>query len=461
MLNLLREYVKSPFQDLNYRLADPILQEVFGTSLASFPYLIRTPDIFLLRFLDNTSFVMLHILLILALSFCGVYFLLGNYTTNLSSEIFFVFTWYLNGALISRFSVGHVQLLGYLFIPIFCLFFLPRTTQRNGFKLTSWHLSTFLYFILLLGSTHTFFQMTLLTIILFILIPSIRNQYRGTLSKLGILSSWIAVPSLFFSIYTDSYEEKSRSVYGGYGWGYRTDLFGTYDVHSIISLIQSLLIHSFQIVFHVVVALVDPDTVFQQEGWEWSIYSGPCILLIGVMAIYLARKNHIQKTGKSRGIELRIFFKKYSAVLVMTIISAVLSVSKVYGSLYALLSTHIPFLPAVDRIPFRMLLYPLATFLLFCLTLLPNSKSQGAIFNYLMNISILVNIGFLLSNLVLWSSQGVASLSNGSPNKISSYQFIRIDNFIDSQTIVLGFLSFTSFCFSLVALRKIWALRNQ
>lgn len=133
--------------------------DVQGTpNFLGIPEVSLTPDIVLLPWLDNTSFVLCHTLLFYSIGFGGTLFLAGAFN---ASMIAFIALWgfiNFNGYITSHMATGHFQWLGYFLLPVFFVLLLRGiAVAREGVSfdaLFAWSTALVLAVLFLNGSFH-------------------------------------------------------------------------------------------------------------------------------------------------------------------------------------------------------------------------------------------------------------------------------------------------------------------
>jgi hypothetical protein len=131
-----------------WELSEPFLQGT--TKFLANPEFVLTPDILLLRWISNSSFVIFHTTLFYSLGFLGSLLIAKKLNVRFVTFIFFWLVFNFNGYLTSHVAVGHFQWTGYFLLPFFflVLFKLTEETQRAQ----SFHATFVLGMSLLLGA---------------------------------------------------------------------------------------------------------------------------------------------------------------------------------------------------------------------------------------------------------------------------------------------------------------------
>jgi hypothetical protein len=138
-----------------------------------------------------------------------------------------------------------------------------------------------------------------------------------------------------------------RQIGHGYGYLFNKNILemdSVYKFDSVGNSFSTIIFHIMEIINHLANAMLRNNFAIQKEGWEWTLYFPLTNLLLLILVLFVRRK-------ASTGAE-----KKFGYL----IISGVLSVSMIYHFIWLL----IPF-QAIDRVPFRMMLYPFFAILIY------------------------------------------------------------------------------------------------
>lgn len=370
---------------LHYALPNSSALANIGSYYPAFPYGIRTPDVFLLPFIGNLSFIYIHITWVVALGLYGIYKISKDIGTSYFTYVILSITWFLSGPLVARMGIGHTPLFGYFLIPLFFyLLFKLNSPLINWINILN--MGVFLFLISLLGSTIVFTQMCLIIVInAFIKIKYFYYYIISILVGL-VLSSYIILPSLFHSKYINA---PNRTVFEGYGWNFPNSLTlknaisnFTPTFENIIDILKLLLCHLVNIFQQLLIAASSPTAVLKDGGWEWTLYSGIVYVPILVLTALFARR-----------INFSLFYTKSdnSLVIKICLIISVLSLSLVYRFIFKLLNLVINF-PAIDRIPYRMMIYVLFISYLYLFKNLDlvMRKISNLKFNFMLKVLLLI-----------------------------------------------------------------------
>lgn len=345
---------------LKYEISNATALANIGSYYPAFPYGIRTPDVFLLPFVSNLSFIFIHVTWVTALGLYGLYKISKEISISYSAYVILSITWFLSGPLVARMGIGHTPLFGYFLIPLF-FYLLLRLNSSKIHWVSASNMGIFLFLIGLLGSAIVLFQMCLIIIInIFINLKQFKNYLLSICIGL-MLSSYTIVPAFFQSPYINA---SNRTVFEGYGWNFSNDLIlkdtilnFTFTLESILNVLKVIFLHFANIVKHILSALWSPTAVLKDGGWEWTLYSGVMYIPILLIIIVLVRQTRFTLFNNKRD--------NYS-ILITCIILAVISVSLVYRYIFKLLNLVIDF-PAIDRMPYRMMIYVLFVSYLYLL----------------------------------------------------------------------------------------------
>jgi hypothetical protein len=299
---------------------------------------ILTPNIVFFKFMPENFVSIFHFLFVTSIAIYYILKLVKILQFDNTQTIFFAIVWLNCGPLVARISEGHIQLLGYYLIPGF--FYHIHLIRSTGSLYSYLNLGFFLGFIELLGSTHVYLQMCLIGLFI-----SIFNPKKILMSILTLLISILAsaiqiLPIIFFNIYTGS----ERSVYEGYGYHFIEKYFDLPVQSNEFEWLREVI----AIPFHLFIALVDYETAIALEGWEWTLYIGLIPTLFCFLAVWKFRHDVIKFVSKNLYL-IPLFL---------------ISLSLIYRLIFLALS-NIMQIVAVDRVPYRMMIYVLFLVWLF------------------------------------------------------------------------------------------------
>lgn len=334
----------------------------FGQSFWSFPYLIRTPDILLLSVVSNKIFIVFHTLFFLSLAYFGFIKFIRFFVDSSLLTVGAAITYFCSGIFVGRILAGHLQLIGYFFIPTFILILLSASKDYTYIrKKQSWiHLSLLLAMIAYLGSLQTLFQMTL-----FLLLLGCWRYFRIFVFKSLASMLILILPIIYSGSSSTSYklDGTTRTVFDGFGWRFLEyeSFRNSYDQveysSSFVAILGFILKHAFEVISHLFLSSFDLNIAIEASGGlEWDIYLMP----VGLVSLFcfilfagLRDKSNLFITKSDRPV----FF--------VMIIFFVLSLSFVYRSIFLVFQDFFN-INAIDRLPSRSIVYPLT--LLFAIS---------------------------------------------------------------------------------------------
>lgn len=327
----------------------------FGQSFWSFPYLIRTPDIFLLLLVSNKVFIIFHTLLFLSLAYFGFIKFIRLFLDSSLIAVGAAITYFCSGIFVGRILAGHLQLIGYFFIPTFILILLSTSKDHMYIqKKQSWiHLSLLLAMIAYLGSLQTLFQM-----VLFMLLLSCWRNFRVFVFR-SLASMFILIlPIIYAGSSSTSYklEGTTRTVFDGFGWrfleydAFRNSYAQIEYSPSFITIVNFILKHSFEVISHLFLSSFDLNMAIKVGGgWEWDIYLMPVGLVFLFCFLLFAGLRNVNK---------QFIAKSDGPVFFVMLIFFLLSLSFVYRTVFLIFQEVFNF-NAIDRLPVRSIVYPL------------------------------------------------------------------------------------------------------
>ena len=337
---------------LTYKMPNATALSNIGEYYPAFPYGIRTPDVFMLPFVSNLSFIYIHLFWVVCLGLYGIYKLGKKIQIGYFAYLILSISWFLSGPLVARMGIGHTPLFGYFLVPLFFYLLLNLNSQKIDWK-NSINMGLFLFLIGLLGSAIVLAQMCL--IIVFIMFMNLKKflNYITAMCIGLVLSSYVILPAILHSNYIGA---PNRTVFEGYGWNYpnssalKNSIINYAFTIESISNIARLLFHHFIRVFEQLVLAVSSSTaVLKDGGWEWTLYSGVVYLPIFFLLLLFKRNLRTPIFSDSRENYL---------IKSLCLLLFILSVSLFYRYIYKVLNLVVEF-PAIDRIPYRMMIYVL------------------------------------------------------------------------------------------------------
>ena len=370
-------------------------QWVFDSRYFALPFLIASPQILALSFLGISDWMTLQLILIYTVGFWGLVKWIRKLELSVSASVFVILLFNFNGFHSSRIGVGHLQNTGYFLVP-WLLWIVNNfiVSRFSGFKhnlLISLQLAFFLFFTLLQGSMLLIQNMFLVGLCILAFYPKQIPWYLLGAAIGLILSSYIVWPVLLFSPYASS---TSREVASGYGVKY----------HGAFSYIAGAMYRLWDGLTGLYTARAD--------AWEYDAYIGlfgVVLLLVGGTGV-LMRKTPL---GPSSPLLSKGFTVGMSVVLL-------LSLDSVYKNIWSLLLLVYP-LPAIDRFPSRLIIYPL-TYVILVASLgfdqafeIVRREKVRSILKWL---SLLILFILLMQHSLLWSFSNTALEWFGNPDSL-------------------------------------------
>ena len=395
--------------------------ELFGTKYFAMPFLTVSPQVLFLRWVSVQSFITIQIVLAMSVSFYSLVLWKRYLHLSCFSASVLILMWSLNGALVGRMGVGHIQLTGYFLIPVFVygMKLLADSTKGAASRYVPVRnallLSCILFVVLLQGSVHTVYQMSLIVGLFGIVFVRSLKYVMLTLAVFALLASYFIFPNVMFGAYSViSQGADVRQIFGGYGTGFSEALrsvtsIALPDVGRLANLTANnfawpLLVHCFAIVSHLFLALVYPFSAWTDASWEYSVYVGP----VGVLLMFLGLYGFFRGRDSSG----RLFLGACRKEIVLVTIVFMLSLSVSSRAIFNLVQQYVSF-NAIDRLPTRMLLYPLFVLLLCMCIGLDRMKLRIPLLNHLwIKLGILATLAYsLLANSFQWSFHNISMVS--------------------------------------------------
>jgi hypothetical protein len=417
---------------------------IFGNRVFAIGMLIFSPDVLIFPFLSITDAIIWHISLTVGAISLVTSMMLMRRNLSIAATYFLAISFFLMVPMIARLSVGHIQLLGYLLIPIFIILLQERRKLGiNCCNLWMLKMSALLTYVISLGSVHVFFQMTLILGIYFVFNPRhVVNLSAPIVASLS-LTSFQTLPALL-----DRIEGGNRSVYHGYGFNFFSntnfnDRESVYDFSSFGKTLNTLYLHLQEIVIHLWLALTSSDYALANQGWEWTMDIGPVTILMILTFVILNNR--------------RLALDRENA---WTLVCFFLSLSLFYRFIYLAVADILPLSP-IDRIPFRMLTYPILWLMLVCtffwdskITTWTSSKKKGA---YFFSLLALMNYFYLISLFESWTNNLFiedSKMKYQNSGLLPKYNEISVD--YDSDYIFHIQIGFVISIFSMICLTLLW-----
>lgn len=187
---------------------EPALQ---GTNrFFGLPETVLSPQIFLLRFLDIGSFVMVNTIIMSLVGLLGLIAVKNTYRLNIAAFLMLFFLFEFNGYIVSHNAQGHSMWNGYFMLPFFVIL-LRNLTEQVGepLKQTLW-LSLCLFAMNLQGSFHLYIWCA----ILMALAAIFQKEFRPW----AVLAIALSAGLSFFRLGTAAFAlmDRSTTFYSGY-----------------------------------------------------------------------------------------------------------------------------------------------------------------------------------------------------------------------------------------------------
>ena len=362
---------KIPFHATLYA-SDTLEATMYGTSrFLSLPWIIMPPLMFLLKFFSVPVFITCQFWLYYTISFIVVLKWTKKLKLSISASLFLLILFNFYGALVSKASAGQT-IWGYMLIPWFLWaiykFIENDKPSRSKSLMMMLEFSFLLFFVLLSGDMHNFYQFVLVGFCVLMFYPGrILRFVSGTLIGV-ILSAWYFVPNMLFSAYASSNLPPQghwrRSGIMGYGFQNGDSGVPLIEYGADIPIIKGILIMPINILNHIWKSLTYSFNPSHQNVWEYNLYISylGAVLIIGSL-ITLFIKYKPLKTGS---------LKQYR-FLGGIIILILLAIGPINYKLIRFLQSIHPFNP-IDAMPSRLMLYP------FGMTLLISSLGFDSMF---------------------------------------------------------------------------------
>jgi hypothetical protein len=122
------------------------------------PEIILTPSILLLRWISNSQFILIHLVIYYTLGFLSCVMIAAKLNFGFLAFALLWLLFNMNGFIIAHLGIGHLQWAGYYLIPAILFLFsrLHERVRKNSFRLktTSIYISLILFVLFMNGSFH-------------------------------------------------------------------------------------------------------------------------------------------------------------------------------------------------------------------------------------------------------------------------------------------------------------------
>ena len=342
--------------------SDTLESTMYGTSrFLSMPWIMMPPLMFLLKFFSITVFITCQFWLYYTISFIVVLKWIKKLKLSISASIFLLILFNFHGALISKASAGQM-IWGYMLIPWFLWVIYKFIENDKPFRsvglMIMLEFSFLLFFLLLSGDMHNFYQFVLVGFCVLMFYPGrILRFVSGTLIGV-ILSAWYFVPNLLFNTYGSSMlpPEGHWRRFGIMGYGFQNADSGVplLEYGRDLSVVWNIFAWPINLLNHVWESLTHSFYPSHVNVWEYNLfisYLGVMLIIGSLIALFIKYK------------PLKIGSLKQYRFLGGAIIVFLLSIGPFNYMLIKFLYYFHPFNP-IDAIPSRLMLYPFSMILL-------------------------------------------------------------------------------------------------
>jgi hypothetical protein len=158
------------------------------------PETVLSPQIFLLKFLDQGRFVFLNTLFLYSIGFLGCFLFGRRYHLSPFVLGIMVLLFSFNGHILTHLSIGHSMWLGYYFLPFFFIQLFRLLENDQGRNWSIW-MALILFGIILQGSIHIFVWCVFFLVILWFFATQHRSQIFYALVVVLFLSAFRLFPA--------------------------------------------------------------------------------------------------------------------------------------------------------------------------------------------------------------------------------------------------------------------------
>ena len=389
---------KIPFHATLYATGSPESTLYGSIRFLGMPWIVMPPLLFLLKFFSIPVFYTCQFWLYYTISFIVVLKWTKKLNLSTSASVFLLILFNFYGALVSKASAGQT-IWGYMLIPWFLWiiykFIENDKPSRSKSLMIMLEFSFLLFFLLLSGDMHNFYQFVLVGFCVLIFYPNrILSFVSGTLIGI-VLSAWYFVPNILFSAYTSSVllpvgHWRRRGILG-YGFQNGDSGVPLLEYSRDMPEITKILIHSINILNHLWESLTHSFNPSHENVWEYNLYISylGVVLIIGsLIALFIRYKPLSMKDlirYKPLSMKDLIRYKPLSMKDLMlrvkdlmlrvkdlmepyrllggAIIVILLAIGSSNYKLVKFFQSIYPFNP-IDAIPSRLMLYPFGMVLL-------------------------------------------------------------------------------------------------
>jgi hypothetical protein len=366
---------------LRQALLDGEMPLTIGSELAStenflaIPDTIISPQIFLLRYVEPGTFVLINSLILYTLGFIGLLLLRRKFEWSAIPFSFVFLLFSLNGHPLAQVAVGHSMWISYYLVPYFVLLIYEFIEGDVGWKWVT-YMALLMLVVNLNGGFHFVNWMLLFLLLL------------GLTSRRYILPALMAI--LFSVLVSLPRILPAALEFGGEGRSFISGFFSITDMISAFVTVKSP-------------ELAHPDMLTSLGWWELDTYTGALgFVFLAIFGIYWTLKHKQNESTDHRHL--------LGAMLLMT----VLSLGKIFQPITML---PIP-LAAVERVSSRFIIVPVVILIVLAGTALERflrSRKWSPGTRLLALLVLGVTAHDLLQHARLWRVENMAKLFPSTP----------------------------------------------
>ena len=326
------------------------------------PWTVMPPLLFLLKYFSISVFYTCQFWLYYTISFIVVLKWSKKLNLSVAASLFLLILFNFHGALVSKASVGQT-ILGYMLIPWFLWiiykFIENDKPSRSKNLMTMLEFSFLLFFLLLSGDMHNFYQFVVVGFcVLMFFSGRILRFISGALIGV-VLSAWYFIPNLLFSVYASSKlpPEGHWRRSGLFGYGFQNGDSGVplFEYGRDLPLINNILILPMNILNHIWEGLTYSFNPSNANVWEYNLYVSylGVILIIGSLLSLFIRYKPLVTEGMMK------HYRFFGGAIIVFLFS----IGPINYKLIKFLQSFHAFNP-IDAIPSRLMLYPFSMVLL-------------------------------------------------------------------------------------------------
>lgn len=344
------------FSGENIGAASYITQGRFFAS----PWIILSPQIFLLFFINVKTFITLQYIFFYSLQFYGILKFKKEFNFSVFATAFIIILLSFNGKLLSVSAFGSPQMtFGYMIIPLF-FWFMYRFLKKNfltkkDFLRGMFKIALIFFFILSQTDMHIYYQMFVVTFLIVLFFPDKIFAFISGIFLSTILSLWYFLPVFFYSRQTSavsSYSADHWRRFGINGYGSQNGNVGKqifeemyFNINEFFSFCQNVLKAGINIIGHLYESFIQKFTIIDYNTHEYNLYIslyGLAILILSLSQVNVSKFNFLKKNY------YRILFSFFLIFLI--------SVGPIHKSIIILVNKIFLFIP-IDAVPSRFMIY--------------------------------------------------------------------------------------------------------